>query len=222
LAAWAVAIALGTARSRERNRVTWAAIVCAQVLVFCLMVKWQPWHSRLHLPILMMAIPLIAVMLERVRRQSLVTAVIAVIAAIALVYLVFNVNRPLLGGDSILTSDRSSQYFLPRPALAAPYNAAVASARARGIRELGVSGSFDDWYYPFTVLTEDGGPKTSETLVGNPTGKYAAGKRLPDAIVCLHCEADRQATMIRAGLRKRAELGVSQQGAAVAEFWSRR
>jgi hypothetical protein len=222
LTVWVLAVAFLASSSRDRRRAAWAAIVAAQILVFCLMVKWQPWHSRLHLPILMMAIPLIAVMLERVRRQPLVTAVVALTAVAAPFYLIVNVNRPLVGADSILTTDRNSQYFLPRPALAAPYNAAVADARIRGIRELGVSGSFDDWYYPFTVLTKDGGPRISETLIGNPTGKYAAGKRLPDAIVCLHCEADRQATMMRAGLRKRAEIGVSQQGAAVAEFWSRR
>jgi hypothetical protein len=194
-------------------------------LLFCAAIKWQPWHVRLHLPFVLAGIPLAAAALEQVRRQWITAAIVAVVTLAAPFYIALNVNRPLVGGDSILTNDRSTQYFIPRPSLEAQYKAVISKARASSKAELGVSGNFDDWYYPFSALAK-GHPALSETLVGNPSGKYAAGQRIPDVVACLHCEAGRQVTLRAAGLHPVAlrviqPPGVVDEFPITVEYWAR-
>lgn len=225
LTGWAIFLAFFTRRFRTKERAVWAAVVTAQIILFCAAIKWQPWHVRLHLPFVLAGIPLAAVALELERRRWIAIAAIAIVSIAAPLYIALNVNRPLVGGDSILTNSRESQYFTPRPSLEAQYKAVVDRARARGTRELGISGNFDDWYYPFSALG-GGFPEVSETLVGNRSGKYAVGNKLPQVIACLHCEGDRQATLRKAGFRQ-AEIevvqppGVSDEFAITVEYWER-
>jgi hypothetical protein len=225
LTAWAVFLAFFVKRFRTTERAVWAAIVALQIVLFCAAIKWQPWHLRLHLPFVLAGIPLAAVALEQVRREWIVTTIVAVVAIAAPFYIALNVNRPLVGGDSILTNSRSVQYFIPRPTLEAQYEAVVTKARTSGASKLGVSGNFDDWYYPFSVLA-DGRPLVFETLVGNRSGKYAAGQKLPNVVACLHCEGDRQATLTKAGLhlvglKVVQPPGLSSEFAITVEYWAR-
>lgn len=225
LTAWAILLAFFVRRFRTKERAVWAAIVTLQIVLFCAAIKWQPWHVRLHLPFVLAGIPLVAVALEQAKRRWIVTMIVAIVAIAAPFYIALNVNRPLVGSDSILTKSRSAQYFTPRRSLEAQYKASVAYARAHHVKELGVSGSFDDWYYPFSALAK-GDPPVFETLVGNPSGKYAAGQPIPDAVVCLHCEADRQMTLQKAGLHPVAiqvvqPPGLSDPFAITVEYWAR-
>ena len=42
----------------------WAALSVASALAFVVVLKWQPWNSRLHLPLFVLACPLIGLAFE--------------------------------------------------------------------------------------------------------------------------------------------------------------
>lgn len=205
---WALALALFSKAFRTPTRLTLALIVIAQIVTFALLLKWQPWHSRLHLPVALLMIPLIAVAIEHVSEKSgawrkAALATVVIVSAIAPLYLLFNVDRPAFGHHSILTSPRANQYFAPRRALQQTYQAAIATAKARGVDRLAMSGNFDDWYYPFNALLGRG-VETSYIFVANATAKYETplprgGARDRFAVACIQCDPTRQALLTQGG-----------------------
>ena len=54
-------------RRDDRRLLAFAGCLIAAFVLFCLVLRWQPWHSRLHLPLFVLAAPLIGVVLERLR-----------------------------------------------------------------------------------------------------------------------------------------------------------
>ncbi|MFT4048296.1 MAG: glycosyltransferase family 39 protein [Solirubrobacterales bacterium] len=207
---WAIISALALRRFRTRLRLVWALAIIAQILLFALLIKWQTFHSRLHLPVVIAAAPLVAVALreipsaERIRRWT-TGAVISIATLVAPVYLLLNVDRPLIGYDghrSILTSSRDAEYFNARPGLRAPYTSAIKKLNASGTHSLVLYGGFDDWYYPFNALMDDGA-RTSYAFVPNPSAKYPqpSGRQIK-AVACINCDAAKQAQLKAIGLEQ--------------------
>jgi hypothetical protein len=203
---WALALALFAKHFRTRERLALALVVAAQIVIFALLIKWQPWHSRLHLPVALLVIPLVAVALEQLKTKHLALAVVVVVSLIAPLYLLFNVDRPVIGHHSIITTPRADQYFAPRRAIQEPYQLAVAAAKARGVDQLAMSGTFDSWYYPFNALLGKG-VLTSYVFVANASRKYVTNPlprgnpRNPFAIACVQCDPGRQALLNAAGFK---------------------
>ncbi|MGH2905324.1 MAG: glycosyltransferase family 39 protein [Solirubrobacterales bacterium] len=200
LTAWAIGLVLLAAAYRSRTRTAWALIVVAQIALFCLAIKWQPWHVRLHLPFVLAGIPLVAVCLDQIKRRWFSVAAVSIACIAAPFYIVLNANHPFFGKESIFTTSRTSQYFIQRPGLDQPYVRAAA-----GRNRFGVSGSFDDWYYPFQRRAT-----VTETFVANPSAKYNV--RLPATITCLHCDASRIAALQKAGYRKNLRASGTSSG----------
>jgi hypothetical protein len=91
-------------------------IPCAGFLLFCLMVQWMPWHTRLHIPLLCVFMPSVAVMLTKTPARFV--RPIAVAGALLSLYPTFKINyRPLLGEYSVFKTDRTAQMFYARPDL---------------------------------------------------------------------------------------------------------
>jgi 4-amino-4-deoxy-L-arabinose transferase-like glycosyltransferase len=234
LGLWALALALFAGGFRTRARLALALVVLADVLLFALLIKWQTWHSRLHLPVVLLAIPLIAVALaewpgRRERRLRLTVAVVALASLLAPVYLALNVDRPLIsyaGHRSILTTPRAAQYFAARPELEAPYLSVTGEIRARGLKQVGMIGGFDDWYYPLSALLGKGA-RTSYLLVPNASARYP--QRDPaelDAVVCLSCDAPTRERLRAGGLSPTPGQyfhipATSSQHGLIVELWTR-
>jgi FtsH-binding integral membrane protein len=60
------------------SRTIYAACLVAGFLLFCVDLKWQPWNSRLHLPLFVLLAGMIGVTLSsvRLRRAAYVLALI--------------------------------------------------------------------------------------------------------------------------------------------------
>jgi len=85
-----------------------ATAIAAVLLLAAL--RWQPWTSRLQLPLFVLAAPIVGVILDGF--PSRVPSIVAGVLALAAVpYVAMNESRPLLGSQSVFTMPREAQYF---------------------------------------------------------------------------------------------------------------
>ena len=124
-------------------------------LLFCLVLKWQPWHSRLHLPLFMLAAPFVAIQITRWLHPRLVAIIVALVLFSAAPALLGNQTRPLIGARSVLSTPRTDQLFINRPDLRDPYVGAVEFLASRGCRDLGLILGGNEWEYPLWVLLRE-------------------------------------------------------------------
>lgn len=91
---------------RQRTLLAYVTCQIAAFLLFCLGLRWQPWHSRLHLPWFVLWSPLVGYALSLIRPSWISNAVVVGVWLAGLPYVLANQTRPLLGEKSVLTSDR--------------------------------------------------------------------------------------------------------------------
>lgn len=93
------------ARGDARRTAALLAATVAAFALFCLALKWQPWHARLHIGLLTLAAPATAAILCR----GLGFGAIRLAAVLCLVLaptVLFNHSRPLLGQRNIWSTPR--------------------------------------------------------------------------------------------------------------------
>jgi hypothetical protein len=154
-------------------------------VAFAAYLRWQPWHTRLELPLLVLSAPLIGAVAARVSNAQVMGAVAAVLVIASVPWLVDNQTRPMVGfalpesintqprylpaGDTIFNTPRIDLYFAKRPALKAPYETAMARAAESGCREVALWSGTDDWEYPLWVLASksEGAVRVDQVHVDN-------------------------------------------------------
>ncbi len=156
----------------------WALMNAASALALCAALKWQPWNSRLHLPLFVLASPLIGVVLERHRRLAVACAI--GFCVLALPSLAVTWPRPLVGPGSVVTMPRAAQRFRNHPGLRPAYEAAAGVVGDMECRRVGLILGWDGWEYPlWPLLRARLGPglRIEHVLVQNASRRFAP----PDA-----------------------------------------
>lgn len=148
---------LAVANIRSGKLIRYAACASAGFVLFCWLLKWQPWHARLHLPLLLLISPFCAVMCERALPPQALRATLTVLIIWALPYVFCNQTRPLIGVHTILRTSRVSQYFVEMPQWEAPYRT-VATYEYGDCRLIGLILGGDQWEYPLWALTRSAQP----------------------------------------------------------------
>jgi hypothetical protein len=133
---------------RRRDLLTYAGALITAFLVFVLYLKWQPWHSRLHLPLFVLWSPIIGVIWGQHQRLTKVLA--ALLLIMCLPWVTCNSSRPLLGQESVISRSRVDQYFSNWSGLREPIVAAMARFKESGCTNLGLW--IDGVEYPVWVL----------------------------------------------------------------------
>jgi hypothetical protein len=136
--------------------------------LFCLLVKWEPWNSRLHLPFFVLCSASVATMMSHSVFSRMRTYVIVLLVVTSQYPLFLNYARPLIGSrsglgvPSILSAPRADQYFTFEPDRFSPYGQAAKLLHKQGCMQIGLWLSHrrkDDeyaWEYPFWVLLKFG------------------------------------------------------------------
>ncbi len=194
LVAFAIALAISIWRWRDRATAelqAWFCVVAAGLL-FCAALRWQPWHSRLHLPLFLLATAPAAVSWSGFRSASMPLAMVLAIAAVPA--LIANSPRSLVGADGIFSRSRAELYFANRRDLHADYAGAIAELDRRKCDDVGIVMHGNDWEYPLWALSNSPPRSFRHLCVANPTAVKAAGRdhAPPCAVVVLqHQPADR-------------------------------
>lgn len=138
--------------------------VTAGFLLFCLVLKWQFWNSRLLLPLFVLGAPAIGVLAGKYWQPWLVALAAPGLLLAALPWAFSNVTRPLVlteGGETIfplLTVERNQLYFVNRPDIYYQYVQIAEDMRRMKASNIGLILGGDTWEYPLWVLIKQGNP----------------------------------------------------------------
>jgi 4-amino-4-deoxy-L-arabinose transferase-like glycosyltransferase len=162
----AIVICLCSAPCGARARI-YAVCVFTGFTLFCAFLKWQPWISRLQLPLFVETTPIIGVAfsLTALRRSSFAVGMVLLVAG--LLPATRNARRPLLSRhSSILFRDRTSLYFEERSDLQGPYLAAAAELSRTPSVRVGVICGVDSWEYPLRMMVREAAPSVQFEYIG--------------------------------------------------------
>ncbi len=132
-------------------------------LLFCLYLRWQPWGSRLELPLFVLFSPVFGKALGDLRSNQAANSIALVLALAALPWVFLNSQRPLIGTQTVFNTDRISLLFRgPGPGRQASYTEAVAFLNQRLGSSCGQLGLYDrvgDVEYGLWALLDRAGYK---------------------------------------------------------------
>ncbi len=138
-------------RSQVRTTGFYIVGLIAGFLLFCLLLKWQPWNSRLHLPLFILGSPIVGLTLATLRSRRLVYLVGALLIIGSLPYLLWNQSRPILKRHNIINTTQFEQYFFARHNLYAAYSQVRELVSGNACQDIGLILGIDGWEYPLWV-----------------------------------------------------------------------
>jgi 4-amino-4-deoxy-L-arabinose transferase-like glycosyltransferase len=139
------------------------AIVCGFIL-FCYLLTWSPWRSRLHLPLFVLSSAFIGVILSDIIKPKLANWIASALVLLSLIWVFFNESRPLILNSQIIESgkvenifnmDRRDQYFINRPELQKPYTEAIRFVELQDCSSIGLLLGGNAWEYPLWAISQD-------------------------------------------------------------------
>lgn len=165
------------------NFILYLCSLAGGFLLFSFYLRWQPWHSRLHLPLFVLWSPVIAMVLSGSWSRWAANSTMYIILLASLPWLLYNSSRPLLGQKSIINTSRTEQYFNNRLFIQESFKNAVLMIKARKCSSIGLHLEPDSWEYPLWALLNTDGDhiyRIEHIDVNNASG----GIRLKDFIPC--------------------------------------
>lgn len=133
-------------------------MIFAGFIVFCALLKWQLFHSRLHLPLFLLSMPIVALVFERMKFRWVIGLISMALVLAAAWPLFYNERHPLIGKKNVFNMSRLEQYFSYRKFMALPYLLSVKYAASHADSDIGLLLGPDDWEYPLWVLLKRENP----------------------------------------------------------------
>ncbi len=145
LLAAAATLVLARRSLRSAGRLpAYLAATAAGALLFCLVLRWQPWNARLQLPLFLLGAPLAGVALSGWRRPGWTERGCLLLLLLALPWALINATRPLVGASSVLRVARLEQSFAEIPDSGPVFLAAARAAASPACRRIGLEIREDD------------------------------------------------------------------------------
>ncbi len=171
----AAAILLWRWRKGRHVSLLWLAVVTLQLLLFAAYLKWQPWHTRLHVPMFMLALPaVVTVMHGPGRAGQLLRWLLVPMLLYGAVVMVLNRTRPLVRNAHTsvigLQHGRYHRYFTNMPERLDEYEKVVGLLDGIAEDTVGIMLHIDDWEYPLYVNETGRSWRPLHIGVNNPTG----------------------------------------------------
>ncbi len=170
-------------------------------LLFCLYIKWQPWHSRLHLPMFILYAPFIGIVVSQTSKFQLANIITIFFLFSAKPYLLHNASRPLFSvHNTIFSISRTNQYFTNRPDLQQSYLNTSQYIQSIECSDIGIMIGTDSWEYPLWPLIKKNNTKNyrlEHIEVNNLSLKKTENYPLSNFLPCAIVKADGDNTKIQ-------------------------
>ncbi|MBN2382018.1 glycosyltransferase family 39 protein [bacterium] len=197
--------------SQKRSICIFFGILVLSFVLFCTVIKWNPWNSRYQLPLFILAAPAVAAALTRFDQTWLYRSVLGLMLCCALPWIIWNHARPLyplpeimrstfslssLFQDraTIFTVPRRDQYFVSFPEIRQPCIQTMQLLGRYRCNSIGLIGHEGVWEYPFWVLAREFSPgRTSFSHLNVPEGPYSGYnfKAVPQVCALIQMTAER-------------------------------
>ena len=133
----------------------WLILLLVAFALYSLILRWQVWHPRLHLPLFVLAAPIVAQWVAR--RHAITRAALSVLLLVfAGVFALANEARPLVGADPVHARTPQMQQFANRPEALEGYRIAMDHIERVGAKRIGLIASGDAWEYPIWTMRPEG------------------------------------------------------------------
>ena len=119
-------------------------------LAFCILLKWQPWITRLQLGGFVLVTPLAAVLVSQVTMACAVLIVLLALQAFPALF--HNKLRPIIGPQSIISASPVDAMFRNRPDFQPGYMKLAAEIAALRPQQIGLLFGGDSWEFPLWYL----------------------------------------------------------------------
>ncbi|MBN9391982.1 MAG: glycosyltransferase family 39 protein [Chloroflexi bacterium] len=171
---------------RENLPVLWYLLcLVGGILLFCLVLIYQPWSSRLHLPFFVLFTPFLALTLANIRPQVLLSLVLVVLCLFAVPNLFLDTSKPFVGGSNIFTTSRIDSYFRKNPTIQESYTQATALIKTQNCSSLGLMLNPNEYEYPIWKLLET--PGQPPLIIENVNVPNVSGHLRPEDTVDAPC-----------------------------------
>lgn len=163
------------AQKRQKSEETFYLLaLLGAFLFFASYLKWQSWHSRLHLPLFALWSPFIGRTLSQFRVRWLTSLCMFALAAASFLWLFHNETHPLFGKDSIFTASRARQYMIRNKSLYRPFVETTDILKRSSCSNIGLMTDWDGWEYPLWVMLRGALPQVhiEHVNVDNVSGIY--------------------------------------------------
>ena len=167
-------------------------------LIFCFYLKWQPWASRLHLPLFVLGSALCGAVIAMSEHKLIMNSVMIALLLASIPYVVRNESRPLISNQyhkSIFTSDRLDQYFYNQPRIKDSYYTSVKAACSNSCDTIGLRIGIDSWEYPIWAVAKSMNgcmPRIEHIQVNNVSSNIPLINYQPCAVL----ETDRDGRLV--------------------------
>lgn len=163
-------------------------ILISQTILFCLFLKWQPWHTRLHLPIFFLSIPFVIYIAQLNNKFLKIVKVSSVISLfIAIVVVLINTTRPYITNrftkEIKVTDPRFEKYFANQSELYQEYHSVKEEISSDKFKNIGLLLAWNDYEYPIFTEYGDHSLNPVSINVSNYTKKIPAVFENVDCIV---------------------------------------
>lgn len=166
---------------------SYICIVAVMFILFCSYLKWQPWHSRLHLPIFVLLVPFMVKMFSKIKVPGSLYIIASFLLLTSLPGLFKSHSRPLIGEQSIFHQSRYRQYFNANPKYYDEFKKIDQILTRHSWKRIGLIWSEDTWEYPLW-LNQNGvfsGRTITHIAVENESGKYASNNNSSEVVDCI-------------------------------------
>ena len=127
-------------------------IVLLQFLIFCGYLKWQPWHTRLHIPIFISGFIIVGLLINKLKYFKILMLLFLPIAVYSFYFNIYYNNLRPFKKDLLYTKDisledsRYKKYFSNQLYLYNDYKTIIRIIDKTEIKNIGLS--ISDWEYP--------------------------------------------------------------------------
>jgi 4-amino-4-deoxy-L-arabinose transferase-like glycosyltransferase len=137
---------------RDRRLAGYLLAVSISFLLFSEMLRWQPWHSRLLLPLIALLAAWTAAVLPKTQRSWYAFVALGLIG-LGFATALLNDSRPLIGRDSVVTTGSVGDVFpRSRPDIRDSYLSAVEQLKGCKRVSVELTGDFSNEYQMWALL----------------------------------------------------------------------